>query len=112
MLAAFGTIVIDPPEGNMSNYLDSLERLEMLDARTLFPGHGPTILDPSRTFADYRRHRLWREGRILDAWQGGARTPEALLSAAYEDVPPIAHPLAKRQIVAHLERLEALGRLV
>lgn len=111
MVAGFGTIVIDPPEGDMEQYLTSLERLEGLDAGTLFPGHGPTILDPSGKFAEYRRHRLWREERILAAWQAGSRTPEAMLPIVYEDVPPIAHPLALRQIVAHLERLERQGRL-
>lgn len=111
MVAGFSTIVIDPPEGDMDQYLESLERLEGLDIETLFPGHGPTILGASKKFAEYRRHRLWREEKILAAWQSGDREPEAMLETVYDDVPPIAHPLAKRQIIAHLERLERLGRL-
>jgi glyoxylase-like metal-dependent hydrolase (beta-lactamase superfamily II)/8-oxo-dGTP pyrophosphatase MutT (NUDIX family) len=111
MVAGFGTIVIDPPEGNMEQYLGSLRRLEVLDARALFPGHGPVMLDPSAKFAEYVEHRLWREEQILAAWAEGKRRPEEMLATVYEDVPAIAHPLAVRQIMAHLERLESLGRL-
>ena len=111
MVAGFGTIVIDPPEGNMEQYLASLRRLEALDARVLLPGHGPLMLHPSGKFSDYVEHRLWRQEKILEAWDSGLRRPEEMLATVYADVAAIAHPLAVRQIIAHLERLESLGRL-
>ena len=111
VVAGLGTIVIDPPEGDMQQYLHTLESLQALAPRTLFPGHGPAILDAVGKLREYREHRLWREQRIYSAWTDGVRDPAALLQHVYDDVPREAHPLAQRQIVAHLERLAALGRL-
>ena len=59
----------------------------------------------------YRRHRLWREGRVLEAWRDGLREPAGMLETVYPDLAPVARPLAERQIFAHLQRLERLGRL-
>lgn len=111
MVSGVGMIVIDPPEGDMNDYLASLRRLESLGATTLFPGHGPTVVKPSGKFRQYREHRLWREAKILDAWRQGVTEPTDMLPTVYADVPPIAHPLAVRQILAHLARLEGLGEI-
>jgi glyoxylase-like metal-dependent hydrolase (beta-lactamase superfamily II)/8-oxo-dGTP pyrophosphatase MutT (NUDIX family) len=111
LVAGAGTIVVDPPEGNMQDYLNSLETILELAPRTLFPGHGPTFHDATSKLLEYREHRRWREERIFRAWCRGRREVDEMLLEVYDDVPPEAHPLAKRQIVAHLERLAALGRL-
>jgi glyoxylase-like metal-dependent hydrolase (beta-lactamase superfamily II)/8-oxo-dGTP pyrophosphatase MutT (NUDIX family) len=112
MIAGIGTIVIDPPEGNMDDYLASLRKLIELEPRTLFPSHGPTIRGAIAKLEEYVEHRLWREGRIEDAWNDGLREPGELLPRVYDDVPEIARPLARRQLTAHLERLSRLGKLV
>ncbi len=111
MIAGIGTIVIDPPEGDMDDYLASLERLERLDARTLFPAHGPTIRGARAKLHEYIDHRLWREERILEAWRSGLRELDELLPRVYDDTPKIAHPLARRQLQAHLDRLYRRQRL-
>jgi ribonuclease/clavin/mitogillin len=111
MVAGLGTIVIDPPEGNMDDYLSSLDKLLDLSPQALFPAHGPTIKNARAKLEEYRRHRLWREERVLEAWSDGLEEPAAMLERVYEDVPAIARPLAERQIVAHLERLRSLGKL-
>jgi glyoxylase-like metal-dependent hydrolase (beta-lactamase superfamily II) len=111
VLSGFGTIVIDPPEGNMHDYLRTLDRLLEIAPRTLFPAHGPTMLDALGKIREYREHRRWREERVFRSWCRGLRDPEAMLPEVYDDLPLPAYPLAKRQIVAHLQRLEALGRL-
>lgn len=111
MVAGFGTIVIDPPEGNMDDYLSSLDKLFDLAPQALFPAHGPTIENARAKLDEYRRHRLWREERVLEAWSVELREPAEMLERVYDDVPPIARPLAERQIVAHLERLRRLGKL-
>jgi glyoxylase-like metal-dependent hydrolase (beta-lactamase superfamily II)/8-oxo-dGTP pyrophosphatase MutT (NUDIX family) len=111
MVAGVGTIVVDPPAGDMDDYLASLERLRDLGPRTLFPAHGPASKDGSRRLQEYLDHRLWREELILAAWRSGRREPEAMLATVYDDAPPEARPLAARQIVAHLERLARHGRL-
>lgn len=111
LIAGLGTIVIDPPEGNMGDYLQSLRRIRDLRPRALFPAHGPVTIDAIAKLEEYVQHRLWREGRILEAWQSGTREPAAMVEQIYDDVPRLAHPLAARQIEAHLEHLRAQGRL-
>lgn len=111
LVAGLGTIVIDPPEGDMDDYLGSLEKLASLRPRTLFPGHGPAIKNAVAKLREYVDHRLWRERRVLDAWSRGMRSPGEMLPTVYDDVPKEAHPLAERQILAHLERLRRAGAL-
>lgn len=111
LVAGLGTIVIDPPEGDMDAYLGSLARLAALRPQTLFPAHGPAVRNAVAKLREYIDHRLWREEKILDAWSRGLHTPEEMLPTVYEDVPPQAHPLAQRQILAHLERLRRIGRI-
>jgi len=111
VVAGFGTIVIDPPEGDMQQYIETLDLLVDLAPRTLFPGHGPTLLDALGKLREYREHRRWREDRVFQAWCRGLREPRAMLEEVYDDVPPQALPLAERQIQAHLDRLLTLGRL-
>jgi glyoxylase-like metal-dependent hydrolase (beta-lactamase superfamily II)/8-oxo-dGTP pyrophosphatase MutT (NUDIX family) len=108
LTAGIGTIVIDPPEGNMDDYLASLRRVSDLGARTLFPSHGPPTILVERKLREYIEHREWRESRILEAWIGGLRGDE-LLEHVYDDTPAVALPLARRQLLAHLERLQRAG---
>lgn len=111
LVAAFGTIVIDPPEGDMDDYLASLASLSGRGYRTLFPSHGAPILDVDGKLAEYVAHRLERERQVLDQWRAGLRTPEELVPAVYPDVPEAVRPLAARQIVAHLDRLRRRGEI-
>ncbi len=111
MVSGISMIIVDPPEGDMDAYLASLEKLAALSPNTLFPGHGPAIKNGEAKLREYIRHRLWREKRILDAWNAGLRRPAHMLATVYDDVPQQAWPLAERQILAHLERLRRLGRI-
>jgi glyoxylase-like metal-dependent hydrolase (beta-lactamase superfamily II)/8-oxo-dGTP pyrophosphatase MutT (NUDIX family) len=109
MVAGLGTIVIDPPEGNMSDYLRSLERLQELAPSTIFPAHGPVIRDSVARLAELIDHRCMREQRVLEAWDSGRREPAEILEVAYDEIPEIVRPLAERQVLAHLERLKSDG---
>lgn len=111
MVAGFGTIVIDPPEGDMDLYLASLDRLRELAPRTLFVSHGAPFLDSVAKLTEYREHRLEREAQILASWEAGVREPREMISRLYPDILPAVQPLAERQISAHLIRLERLGRI-
>jgi ribonuclease/clavin/mitogillin len=111
MVAGFGTIVIDPPDGDMDLYLDSLDRLRELAPRTLFVGHGAPFLDSVTKLTEYRDHRLAREAQVLRCWEEGLREPKAMLTRVYPELAPAVEPLAERQILAHLVRLERLGRI-
>ncbi len=111
MLSGWGTVVINPPDGNMAEYLESLERLAGLGARVALPSHGTMILEPSGALHKARRHRLRREDLVLAAWKSGLREAAAMLEPVYGDLRPAVRPLAVRQVLAHLEHLESTGRL-
>jgi glyoxylase-like metal-dependent hydrolase (beta-lactamase superfamily II) len=110
LLIGLGTVVIDPPEGNMQQYFDSLNRLLSLPKlSSLFGGHGPAIGSARHKIEEYISHRLMRENKILEAVRTGASTPAEVVEIAYTDVSPSMYWLAERSTVAHLERLEASG---
>lgn len=111
LVAGIGTIVIDPPEGDMSDYLASLGRMIALPPRTLFPAHGPAIEDASAKLHEYVAHRLRREDKVLAAWHHGLRSAGEMVASVYDDAPDAARLLAERQIEAHLARLRTLGRI-
>lgn len=105
------TVVIDPPDGNMGDYLRSLERLEHMDIRAIAPGHGNLIEEPRQAIARLIAHRLQREAKVahvLAAYPG--ETLAELVRHAYAEVDTSLHPLAERSLLAHLEKLEAESR--
>jgi glyoxylase-like metal-dependent hydrolase (beta-lactamase superfamily II) len=108
-IVGLGSVLIDPPEGNVRDYLASLERYRALLPRVkvLFGGHGPAVAAPRARIEGYIAHRLERERNILNAVRAGARTPAEIVARVYTDVNPKAHALAERAVLAHLEKLEA-----
>jgi len=105
-IVGLGSVLIDPPEGNMREYLDSLERMRALpNLSVIFGGHGPAIANSYAKIDEYISHRLKRERKILQAIQQGATTPQDVVARVYTDVPPTAHAMAERAVVAHLEKL-------
>jgi endoribonuclease LACTB2 len=109
-IVGFGSVLIDPPEGNMRDYLDSLNRMRALPhLSVLFGGHGPAIANPYEKIDEYIAHRRQREELILAAVREGASTPKEIVARAYTDVSPKAHAMAERSVLAHLEKLEADG---
>jgi ribonuclease/clavin/mitogillin len=111
-IVGLGSVLIDPPEGNMRDYLQSLERMRALgNLSVIFGGHGPAIANPYTKLAEYISHRLEREQKILEAVRGGAETSEEIVARVYTDVSPKAYAMAERAVLAHLERLEADGQV-
>lgn len=110
VVASEGTIVVDPPDGDMAAYLDSLARLLRLDLRQLVPSHGAVIEDPGTLLGWYVQHRLQREAQVLDALGAEPEGLEILVQRAYPEVPPIIYPLAARSLLAHLIKLGDEGR--
>jgi glyoxylase-like metal-dependent hydrolase (beta-lactamase superfamily II) len=107
------TTVIDPPDGHMGDYLQSLDVLTAqcteMQVEFILPAHGHVIADPLGTIAHLKNHRLRREAKIeaimlanpngdLDQW----------LPLAYDDVDPRIWPVAKRSLLAHVEHLQQL----
>jgi ribonuclease/clavin/mitogillin len=109
-IVGLGSVLIDPPEGNMRDYLASLERLRALPSLTvLFGAHGPPVGNPRAKIEEYISHRLEREAGILAALREGARSPAEIVARVYTDVHPKAHAMALRAVIAHLEKLLADG---
>lgn len=109
-VVGFGSVLIDPADGNMTEYLDSLRRMRALPNVTLLlPGHGPAVANPYEKLDEYIRHRLEREANILNAVREGATTPAEIVARVYTDVSPKAHAMAERAVLAHLAKLEAEG---
>ncbi|HEY3027029.1 MAG TPA: MBL fold metallo-hydrolase [Pyrinomonadaceae bacterium] len=109
-IVGLGSVLIDPPEGNMRDYLKSLHRMRALpNLSVLFGGHGPAIANPYTKIDEYINHRLEREANILRAVQSGAATPSQIVVKVYSDVSPKLHTMAERAVLAHLEKLEADG---
>lgn len=101
------TVVINPPDGDMSAYIESLERLRAMNCDALLPGHGDRIADPARAIERIIEHRLLRESRVLAAVRQHPRlTPHELVPHVYQDVSPHLFPLAERSLLAHLLKLE------
>ena len=105
-----GTSFIDPPEGDLAKYLRSLERMRDLGPRTIYPGHGPVVLDAKAKLEEYLAHRAEREDQVLAAMADGPRTVDAMVERIYADYPVDVHPLAARSVLAHLLKLESEGR--
>jgi glyoxylase-like metal-dependent hydrolase (beta-lactamase superfamily II) len=107
-----GTSVIDPPEGDLASYLRSLEEMLSIGARVIYPGHGPTVFDAEARLREYLAHRARREEQVLRALERGPAMPDQLVPGIYADVQPELHPVAARQVLAHLLKLEKEGRVV
>jgi glyoxylase-like metal-dependent hydrolase (beta-lactamase superfamily II)/8-oxo-dGTP pyrophosphatase MutT (NUDIX family) len=109
-IVGIGSVLIDPPEGDMRDYFATLERYRALPhLSVLFGGHGPAVGSPRAKIDEYVAHRRERERRILAAVREGARTAADIVARVYTDVPPQMHALAERAVLAHLDKLEADG---
>jgi len=108
------TTVIDPPDGDMTAYLDSLDRLSAAcqthGVEFILPAHGYVLGFATQAIAHLKAHRLQREAKIIAAMQARPQgTLEDWVELAYDDVPPRMWPVAKRSLLAHVQRIEALG---
>jgi glyoxylase-like metal-dependent hydrolase (beta-lactamase superfamily II) len=104
------TVVIDPPDGNMKHYLQSLARVRDLQAAALAPGHGELIHDPERAIDWIVNHRLQRESRVYQALlDNPGLTSMQLVPHVSQDVDRKLFGWAERSLLAHLLKLEDDG---
>ena len=104
------TVVINPPDGDMRAYIESLRSLLALDLDWLAPGHGFLMAEPRQAMEKVIAHRLGREAKVLEALRALApATSGTLLERVYADVPPRLHPMALRSLTAHLLKLRDDG---
>jgi glyoxylase-like metal-dependent hydrolase (beta-lactamase superfamily II) len=105
-----GTSLIDPPDGDLAQYLRSLRRMEELGATTIYPGHGPVVLDAGAKLREYVEHREERERQVLATLADGPTTIDHMVATIYAGYPEEVRPLAARSVLAHLLKLESEGR--
>jgi glyoxylase-like metal-dependent hydrolase (beta-lactamase superfamily II) len=106
-----GTSFIDPPDGDLTAYLASLQRMLDLGPRTIYPGHGPIVLDAAAKLTEYLRHRAEREDQVLAALTDGDDSIAALVTRIYVEHSAEVQMLAARSVTAHLQKLEREGRV-
>jgi glyoxylase-like metal-dependent hydrolase (beta-lactamase superfamily II) len=113
LVLGHGSAIVPPAAmgGSLRDYMASLERVSRLGARLLCPGHGPWITEPAPKLAEYAAHREDRGRKLVAAIDRGERDRERLLDAAWGDVPLPMRPAAALAMQAHLEELDAEGRL-
>ncbi len=111
VVAGFGTVVISPPDGDLGDYMRTLERLRALEPARIYPGHGPVVEDGTAKLQEYIDHRREREAQVLEALQAGLATTGAMVKRIYAEVPEALHPVAERSVLAHLEMLQSAGRV-
>lgn len=100
------TPVILPPDGDMADYLNSLETLLQRDLRYLAPGHGVLMDEPKQEIEKLIAHRLKRERKIVDCMTKlGAATLDEIVRPVYDDIPEQMIPWAKKTLLAHLYKL-------
>ena len=100
------TVVIGPPDGNMADYLESLNKLFKYKIDCLAPGHGNFMYEPKKVIESIIRHRLSREAKVLRRLEDvGDIDLESLTAIVYDDVLEQLHPIAKFSLEAHLLKL-------
>jgi glyoxylase-like metal-dependent hydrolase (beta-lactamase superfamily II) len=110
-ILGYGTAVIRPPDGNMTDYLKSLERLLEFNISLVLPGHGPLVGKPEAKIKEYIEHRMMREKQVLDALHKGRNTIGDITEMIYVGVSPALQRVAEFSVQAHLEKLIREGRV-
>ncbi|MEK9719987.1 MAG: MBL fold metallo-hydrolase, partial [Quisquiliibacterium sp.] len=104
------TVVIDPPDGNMSDYLRALHDLLAEKIDFILPAHGYVLGPANVAIRHLIAHRLTREAKVLGAVRrAGKAGLDKLLPLVYDDVRPELHRVASRSLLAHLQKLSEDG---
>jgi glyoxylase-like metal-dependent hydrolase (beta-lactamase superfamily II) len=104
------TVVINPPDGNMKQYLESLKRVKALNAAAFLPGHGDRIDEPAKVVDWIIAHRLERENKVrLALVENPELSARDLVPHVYEEIPKRLYAWAERSLLAHLLKLEEDG---
>lgn len=105
----WSTTVVAPPDGDMADYMRSLDKLLAREDAVYFPAHGPAVEGPRRHVERLIEHRRQRERQILAEVRAGECRIEAMVPRIYAEVDPGLHPAAARSVLAHLLDLEMRG---
>lgn len=111
LILGWGSTYVPPDGGSLAAYMLSLRLIESRAPELICPGHGPWITDPAAKVGEYIEHRESRENGLLEAMGRGERSRMMLLEEVWSDVPEELRPAANVVMEAHLQKLEAEGRL-
>lgn len=106
---AWATSIVAPPDGAMSDYMASLDKMLERDDTLYLPGHGGPVTNPAAFVRGLKAHRKMRERAIVERVRGGDRTVREMVAAIYRDTDPRLHGAAALSVLAHLEDLVARG---
>lgn len=109
IVMGWSSTLISPPDGDLADYLRSLDRLAALEPRQMFPAHGPAIASPLPRLTELAAHRRERTAQILTALRDGPPSDAATLARRIYDIPAPLLPAATRNVFAHLVALDHLG---
>jgi len=105
----WSTTVVSPPDGDMTAYYASLDRIRAEGFATLWPTHGAPITDPGPFIDAYKAHRLDRERQILERLAAGHGRIAEMVPVMYAAVDKRLHPAASRSVLAHLQHMARTG---
>ncbi len=110
-IMGWSTTVVSPPDGDMTAYMDSLERVKARGYATLWPTHGPPVTDVDPFIAAYIAHRRGREAQVIEAIRNGQTRIKDMVPTLYAQVDPRLHPAAARSLLGHTIDLVRRGIL-
>jgi glyoxylase-like metal-dependent hydrolase (beta-lactamase superfamily II) len=108
----WSTSIISPPDGDMADYLDSLELLLERNDVVYWPTHGPCIDDPKTHVRAFIQHREERELQILNCIKQDVHRIRDMVPMMYRDTPEFMYPAAARSVLAAMENLLKKNRVV
>lgn len=111
LILGWGSTYVPPDGGSLTSYMESLRLVRDHEPVLICPGHGPFITDPAAKVEEYLEHRESRERGLVEAMERGERSRMALLDEVWSDVHEMLRPAANVVMEAHLQKLEAEGRL-
>jgi recombination protein RecT len=109
------TTIVSPPDGAMTDYLESLDKLSVAcathDIHFILPAQGYVLGDASAAIANLKAHRLRREAKVAAVMHANPHgTLDDWVQLAYDDVDARIWPIARRSLQAHVDRIQALER--
>ncbi|NNM74872.1 MBL fold metallo-hydrolase [Enterovirga aerilata] len=107
----WSTTIVAPPDGSMSDFMASLEKLRTRPETTYWPGHGGPVRDPQRFVRALIHHRRQREASILNRILAGDRNTAEIVRAIYQGLNPALFGAARLSVFAHLEDLVGQGKV-
>ncbi|MDP3174931.1 MAG: MBL fold metallo-hydrolase [Phenylobacterium sp.] len=111
-IMGWSTTVITPPDGDMGDYMESLDRIRVREFDTLWPTHGPPVREVTPFIDAYIAHRREREAQIEQALAAGPSRIRDMVPVLYAAVDPRLHPAAARSVLGHMIDLVRRGRVV